>query len=160
MINGRGQKQEVRMKFTQTRLLVHNFDDCFTFYAQTLGLKTVWGSLGELYASFECQNRTTISIYNAQSMLDSTEHVKIDRRIHVDKFVLVLGVDDVDQSYKELLKKDVHFINEPHDEPGWGNRVVHLRDPEGNLIELNQMMSLEDWDEELLAAKEKYDFEL
>ena len=36
---------------------------------------------------------------------------------------------------KHFLKKGINFINEPTDMPDWGMRVVHLRDPEENLIE-------------------------
>jgi predicted enzyme related to lactoylglutathione lyase len=45
-------------------------------------------------------------------------------------------VENVDEMYKSLLAKDVTFINQPTYMPDWGMRVVHLRDPEENLIEL------------------------
>ncbi len=53
-----------------------------------------------------------------------------------EKMMVSFEVENVDETYKALLAKDVAFINEPTDMPGWGMRVVHLRDPEENLIEL------------------------
>lgn len=45
-------------------------------------------------------------------------------------------VDNVDETFKTLSANGVKFINQPADMPGWGMRVVYLRDPEENLIEL------------------------
>ena len=41
----------------------------------------------------------------------------------------------MNDTYHVFLEKGVNFINEPTDLPDWGMRVVHLRDPEENLIE-------------------------
>lgn len=53
-----------------------------------------------------------------------------------EKMMVSFEVENVDETYKSLLAKDVSFINQPTDMPNWGMRVVHLRDPEENLIEL------------------------
>lgn len=37
-------------------------------------------------------------------------------------------------------ERDMKFINEPMDMPGWGMCVVHLYDPEENLIELYTLL--------------------
>ena len=52
-----------------------------------------------------------------------------------EKSLVSFEVKNVDETYKTLLAKGVTFVNEPIDMPGWGMRVVHLRDPEENLIE-------------------------
>ncbi len=39
---------------------------------------------------------------------------------------------------------------------GWGIRVVHLKDPEGNLIELNTELDKLKWDEDLLKDAKEY----
>jgi predicted enzyme related to lactoylglutathione lyase len=44
-------------------------------------------------------------------------------------------VENVDETYQTLSEKGVDFINQPMDMPDWFMRVVHLRDPEENLIE-------------------------
>ncbi|WP_374725894.1 VOC family protein [Paenibacillus sp. P22] len=54
-----------------------------------------------------------------------------------DRMAVTIKVDDVDAAYKELREKKIPFVKEPHDTPEWGHRVAYLRDPAGNLIELN-----------------------
>lgn len=53
-----------------------------------------------------------------------------------EKSMISFVVDNVDDTYNALKEKGIVFINEPIDMPDWGMRVVHLRDPEENLIEL------------------------
>lgn len=53
-----------------------------------------------------------------------------------DNSLVSLGVGNVDETYRTLKTKGVEFLNEPMDMPGWGMRMVHLRDQEENLIEL------------------------
>ena len=60
-----------------------------------------------------------------------------------EKSMICFEVENVDETYKALLAKDVAFVNEPVDMPGWGMRVVHLRDPEENLIELYTPLATE-----------------
>ena len=41
-------------------------------------------------------------------------------------------------SLQTLLAKGVTVLVPPTDHPDWGIRTVHFRDPDGNLIEVNQ----------------------
>jgi len=50
---------------------------------------------------------------------------------------------NVDETYKTLLAKGLTFVNEPIDMLGWGMRVVHLRDPEENLLEFYTTLKME-----------------
>lgn len=43
---------------------------------------------------------------------------------------IYLIVDDVDETYKELLEKGLKPSSEPRDWP-WGNREFVIRDPDG-----------------------------
>jgi hypothetical protein len=51
-----------------------------------------------------------------------------------------------------LGARGVSFLNEPHDRPDWGIRVLHLRDPDGLLIELNEPLPTDQWSKELRAG--------
>lgn len=53
-----------------------------------------------------------------------------------DHCVLSFAVDDVDGSYGELCERGARPAGQPQDRADWGYRVAHVRDPEGNLIEL------------------------
>ena len=41
-----------------------------------------------------------------------------------EKTVIVVRVESVDNTYKELSNRGVTFINKPDDIPGWGSRVA------------------------------------
>ena len=53
-----------------------------------------------------------------------------------DAVVVCLRVDDVDATHAKLAARGVTFVRSPHDQPAWHQRVAHLRDPAGNLVEL------------------------
>lgn len=53
-----------------------------------------------------------------------------------DAVVVCLRVDDVDAAAARLKAGGHALVREPHDEPAWFQRVAHLRDPAGNLVEL------------------------
>jgi len=58
---------------------------------------------------------------------------------HPDQFSFSLfEVPNVDRASQELKTKGVVFETEPMDRPEWGIRTAHFRDPDGNLIEINQ----------------------
>jgi predicted enzyme related to lactoylglutathione lyase len=53
-----------------------------------------------------------------------------------DAVVVCLRVDDVDAAAKRLEAGGASLVRQPHDQPSWRQRVAHLRDPAGNLVEL------------------------
>ncbi len=53
-----------------------------------------------------------------------------------DAVVVCLQVDDVDAAAKRLKAGGHALAREPHDQPAWLQRVAHLHDPAGNLVEL------------------------
>jgi catechol 2,3-dioxygenase-like lactoylglutathione lyase family enzyme len=124
------------MRLTHTRLLVTRFDACFEFYRDQLGLEVGFGNPGDVYADFKAGDGT-IALFDRGLMAQAvgTAELPVDAQCQ-DRVVLSLGVDQVDQTYGHLRERGVAFLNEPHDQPDWGIRVVHLRDPDGNLIEL------------------------
>ncbi len=75
-----------------------------------------------------------------------------------EKVAIILNVDNVDETYKELQLRGVEFINQPTDMGGWGGmRTVHLRDVDGNLIELFSELARDKWDKDLLDDMEKFE---
>jgi hypothetical protein len=70
--------------------------------------------------------------------------------------VLVMEVPDVDQAVRELLARGIVFLAQPTDQPGWGIRAAHLRDPEGRLIELMTPLPEDRWSDALRTEDRKY----
>ncbi len=125
------------MKFNNVRLLVRDYRKCFDFYAQKLGLEPLW-DIEECYGAFKVADGIEgLSIFLSDYMAPVVGNADAQQPVRGrDKSMVCFEVPDVDDTYRTLRSKGVVFVNEPVDMPGWGMRVVHLRDPEENLIEL------------------------
>jgi catechol 2,3-dioxygenase-like lactoylglutathione lyase family enzyme len=124
------------MKLTHTRLLVDNYDECHRFYSEVMGLKARFEGAVGVYEEFDTGG-SLLAIYRKDMMSEvvgtSDKPVSAEQQ---DPVVFCFEVDDVDRAYEELGGRGAAFVNEPHDRNEWFQRVVHLRDPDGNLIEL------------------------
>ena len=138
------------MILNNTRLLVSKFDDTFLFYRDVLQLKVTCGGLGENYAQFQTGNSGVLALFlkTLMSQTLATGHLPA-RSMSQDNMVLVFTTDNVDEVYRTLTKRGVKFISVPKDQPDWGIRVVHLRDPEGNVIEFSSDLSVEKYSDGL-----------
>ena len=125
------------MKFSNVRLLVKDYRKCFDFYTHQLGLEAVW-DMEECYASFKVADGIEgFALFTSDLMAPVIGNANQAQPVGLrEKSMISFEVDNVDESYKAFSAKGVQFINEPMDMPGWGARVVHLYDPEENLIEL------------------------
>lgn len=125
------------MKFSNARLLVNDYRKCFDFYTQQLGLEAVW-DIEECYASFKVADGIEgFAIFTSNLMASVVGNAdKIQPIGFREKVMISFEVDNVDESYNAFSAKGIKFINSPMDIPSWGMRVVHLYDPEENLIEL------------------------
>lgn len=146
------------MELNNIRLLVSDFDKCFRFYSEKLGLHVTWGKIGGEYASFDLGIPSGLSIFKSDLMANAIgnygKSLPTDSR---EKIAIILKVDDVDQSFQELSERGVSFINTPSDMTGWGMRAAHFRDPENNLIEIWSDLPREKWDKDLQQEASNYD---
>lgn len=125
------------MKFSNVRLLVKDYKKCFKFYTEELGLEPLWGDENGCYASFKVADGIEgFAIFFSDFMASAIGNDEKTQPIgYREKSMVVFEVENVDDTYRAFLEKGINFINEPTDMPDWGMRVVHLRDPEENLIE-------------------------
>lgn len=124
------------VKFDNVRLLVTRFDETYAFYRDVLGLKPTWGKPGENYATFAFPAGGEIAIFRRSLMADAVGMGgRPSTRSEQDSAALILTVENVDAFYAGLARV-VDFLAAPKDQPAWGIRVVHFRDPDGNLIEV------------------------
>lgn len=125
------------IRFDNVRLLVTRFDETFAFYRDVLGLTPTWGKPGDNYASFAFPGGAQIALFRRSLMADAvgTAAQPATRR-EQDTAALVLTVDDVDALYARLKPTGIEFAGAPNDQPVWGIRAMHFRDPDGNLIEV------------------------
>lgn len=125
------------MKFTNVRLLVKDYEKCFKFYTEKLGLEAVF-NIENCYGSFKvAEGIEGLAIFTSDLMAPAVGNADKEQPVgYREKSLVSFEVSNVDETYKELKAKGVEFINEPADMPDWGMRTVYLRDPEENLIEL------------------------
>jgi catechol 2,3-dioxygenase-like lactoylglutathione lyase family enzyme len=125
-------------KYEFTRLLVSNFKECFLFYRDVMGFKPVFGNEDDVYADFDTGS-TQIVLFDQYFMSKAigNEHLPASTSAQ-DKCCLVFAVENVDQTCLLLREQGVQFLTLPEDRQEWGIRTAHFRDPDGNLIEINQ----------------------
>jgi lactoylglutathione lyase len=121
------------VRFSQVRMLVDDFEGCFRFYGETLGLTPSFGAADEAYASFTA-GEGTVALFKRPAQGEV-----VGLRLPGDSALLVLEVGDVDAEAERL--RDA-IVQEPVDQPEWGGRVAYVRDPDGNLIELFQTIPM------------------
>ncbi|WP_303208954.1 VOC family protein [Bacteroides oleiciplenus] len=132
------------MKFSNVRLLVKDYEKCFKFYTEKLGLEEVFNIEG-CYGSFKvAEGIEGLAIFTSDLMAPAVGNVDKNQPTDCrEKMMVSFEVDSVDETFKTLSEKGVEFINQPTDMPDWGMRVVYLRDPEENLIELFTPLKVE-----------------
>ncbi len=133
------------MKFSNVRLLVNDYKKCFKFYTDKLGLEPAWGDEEGCYASFKvAEGIEGFALFVSDFMAPAVGNAeKTQPAGYREKSMISFEVENVDETYRTLQIKGVDFINQPTDMPDWGMRVVHLRDPEENLIELFTPLKVE-----------------
>lgn len=122
------------LTLTHIRLLVDDIEGCKTFYQTTLGLGTPAVEVPSIYYEFTA-GPARLGLYKRE-LMQSVAGVAQTAPLG-DQALLTFQVADVDAAYAALRQAGVAFVTEPHDQEAWVLRVAHLRDPEGNLIELN-----------------------
>lgn len=140
------------MALSQVRLVVANFDACFQFYRDVMGLHVLWGKEGASYAGFRVGEGASLTLFRSQPMGEVVETGQVQ-----DRVVLIFSVEDLDGSVDQLQRQGAQFVTGPADYPEWGVRAAHLRDPAGNLLELSSPLPISRWSETLREAAQRYE---
>jgi len=125
-------------KYEFTRLLVSNFKACFLFYRDVMEFIPGFGTENDTYADFKV-GAVNISLFDKQEMSETLRTASLPAFASAqDKVCFVFAVENVDTACEKLKAKGVTLEVEPTDHADWGVRTAHFRDPDGNLIEINQ----------------------
>ncbi len=125
-------------KLSYIRLLVSDFKACFLFYRTILGFQATYGDENDVYADFNT-GEVILALFGKSNMSEALSTLGLPADVPAqDKTCLVFAVSDVDEACQRLKNQGVSLVTEPADRAGWGIRTAHLRDPDGNLIEIFQ----------------------
>ncbi|MBC2878566.1 MULTISPECIES: VOC family protein [Streptomyces] len=122
------------------RLLVGRFAETFRFYAAVLpeltGARLVQGTEEGPYAHWDLAGEGVLMLLDRRAMADVTGPAA--EAGPADRTMLVSRVPDVDAGYALCLRHGATAVAAPAQRPEWGPtlRTAHVRDPEGNLVEL------------------------
>ena len=126
------------------RLLVNQFPACFRFYEAVLpklfGATLMQGGESGPYAHWDVDGQGVLTLFSRAAMaaVVGTTQLPPTAAPAQDSTMFVCRVDDVDAALALCLAHGASLAAEAADRPDWGPslRTAHLRDPEGNLIEL------------------------
>lgn len=125
------------------RLLVRDFPATVEFYrgvlASVFGVEPVKVIPEATYANWDLDGQTGLVLFGRTMIAGTVGTGDLPADVPAqDRSMLVFKVDDVDAAAKVFTHHGATLLTEPQDRPQWGPnlRTAHLRDPEGNLLEL------------------------
>jgi lactoylglutathione lyase len=118
------------MKMTTVRLFVDDPSGCADWYKKHFDLeeRANAGVYVELDTG-ECK----LGFFQRDAM---NQVLQGGLRAAGDSHLINIEVENLDEAVEVLRAAGVEIEIEPHDQPDWFMRVAHVRDPEGNLVEL------------------------
>lgn len=128
------------MRLDNVRLLTPDLPRCLRFYSEVLRLPILYGDEDSRYAELGA-GETSIALFDADAMEGALGPGSVQPGAG-DAAVLVLHVDNLDATTAALRSHGVG-ASEPTERKAWGIRTVHLRDPDGRLIELYEELEPE-----------------
>jgi lactoylglutathione lyase len=121
-------------QLTHIRLVVDDFPACYRFYRQVIGLRPGSGTPDGPYAEFESGGSVLALWDRGAARTDAVGDTG------PGGVLLVFRVWDVDASCERMDDLGGRFEKLPEDRREWGLRVARLRDPAGNLVEINSRL--------------------
>jgi len=126
------------MELVQVRLLVHDFGLMFRFYRDVLGLEPQVDDDRGPYGKLSPPKGSAAIALQARAHLQETLPALAPGG--ADQAIIALKVDDLDALVATLRARGAPLLGEPQVQ--WGRmKVAYLRDPEQNLIELQQWLA-------------------
>jgi catechol 2,3-dioxygenase-like lactoylglutathione lyase family enzyme len=136
----------MNLKYAYTRLNVQDYAACKRFYQDVLGFEVSCADDAAEYAELDA-GETKITILNRQRLreyIGPVETVTYDP--HGAKIALTFAVPDLDEAIAHLKAKGISLVSSPWQRPEdelmqGGFITACFRDPDGNLIEFEQVLS-------------------
>ncbi len=113
-------------------LFVEDLPAAREFYQMAFGLPVFYEDSNSAVFKF---GPTLINLLVVSSAPELIEPAAVADRAAGHRFVLTVGVDDVDAVCARLVERGVTILNDPMDRP-WGIRTASFVDPGGHIWEI------------------------
>ena len=123
------------MKLTHVRLLVDDVARAVAFYRDVLGLEVTLETEGGIY--YELDAGDVILALFRRDLMRQMLGMGLPPATQSDPAALTFAVADVDATARLLEGRGAEIVAGPKDYEVAFLRVAHLRDPDGNLLEIN-----------------------
>jgi lactoylglutathione lyase len=131
-----GMCHDVWVELTQTRLIVDDFAAAFRYYRDVVGLKPQFDGGQPPYAAFKPDEGGTLALHDRTDLA-----AVLDGELRAsDRSTVCLRVADLDAYLAEVTARGARVLADPVVQDG-RIRTAYLRDPEGNLIEIQQWLA-------------------
>jgi predicted enzyme related to lactoylglutathione lyase len=128
------------VELAQVRLLVTDFATCYRFYAEVLGLKPQSGSAEGPYEKFSpSAGSAGIALQDRAMMAQVLGELGDLATGH--RSLVVLRVEGLDGYCEQIAARGAVLLHGPAPMTD-RMRVAHLKDPEGNVVELQEWLLL------------------
>ncbi|GAA5069951.1 VOC family protein [Streptomyces similanensis] len=128
------------MELAQVRLLVTDFAACYRFYTEVLGLKPQSGAQRGPYEKFSpAAGSAGIALQDRAMMAEVLG--ELGESVAGHRSLVVLRVDDLDACCARVAARGATLLHGPAPMTD-RMRVAHLKDPEGNVVELQEWLLL------------------
>jgi catechol 2,3-dioxygenase-like lactoylglutathione lyase family enzyme len=115
-------------------LFTEDLDRSKQFYQEVFGLLLVYQDDNSSVFRFD---NTVINVLKVAAAHELIEPGTVASRAAGARFVLTIGVDDVDRVCADLASRGVPLLNGPMNRP-WGVRTASFADPGGHIWEIAQ----------------------
>ncbi|MET9392159.1 VOC family protein [Streptomyces sp. NPDC006624] len=128
------------MELAQVRLLVSDFSACYRFYGEVLGLKPQSGAANGPYEKFSpAAGSAGVALQDRAAMAEVLDELADAATGH--RSLVVLRVDRLNAYCEEITLRGATVLHGPAVMTD-RMRAAHLKDPEGNLVELQEWQLL------------------
>ncbi|WP_042406532.1 VOC family protein [Streptacidiphilus carbonis] len=128
------------MELAQVRLLVTDFPRCYRFYRDVLGLKPQFDAEDGPYAKFTPDGGGAGVALQDRAQMAQVLGELVDEPTG-SRSLVVLRVDGIDRYCEEIGARGAVLVQGPAPMTD-RMRVAHLKDPAGNLVELQEWLAL------------------
>lgn len=124
------------MKLTHVRLLTDDTQAMLRFYRDVLGLEVTLDAGGGVYYELATSGGAIVALFR-RDLMGEMIGSELPPPGRSDSVALTLAVNDVDATARALRERGAELVTEPSDYEVAFLRVAHVRDPDGNLVEIN-----------------------